>query len=159
MIHRRKKNPHRRHRPQIPSISGPEGFKPDIPIPVQLARDDELGDYDEEKALEEMKDSPKPPPPAYGLWRGSVRLDPNLLHWQRNEGQGRPEQSRDASPNLSDGRLSPQASPILGATVEGPVSQVRRPPSYISEDGIDYVVSALPPAPPSEIHPALRIRL
>jgi hypothetical protein len=158
MIHRRKKNPHRR-RPQIPSISGPEGFKPDVPIPVQLARDEELGDYDEEKALEEKEDSPKPPPPAYGLWRGSVRLNPDLLHWQRNEGQMHQGQSQNGSPNLSEGRPSPQASPILGSVVEEPISQVRRPPSYVSEDGVSYVVSALPPAPPSEIHPALRIRL
>lgn len=27
------------------------------------------------------------PPPAYGRWRGSIRADPNLVHWQR-VGQG-----------------------------------------------------------------------
>ncbi|KAK8173390.1 hypothetical protein IWX90DRAFT_484342 [Phyllosticta citrichinensis] len=26
---------------------------------------------------------PRPPPPSYGVWRTSVPLDPNLLHWQR----------------------------------------------------------------------------
>ncbi|KAK8245745.1 hypothetical protein IWZ00DRAFT_327606 [Phyllosticta capitalensis] len=27
--------------------------------------------------------NPRPPPPSYGVWRTSVPLDPNLLHWQR----------------------------------------------------------------------------
>ena len=40
-----------------------------------------------------------------------------------------------------------------------PRSQHPRPPSYVSDDGVSYVVSALPGRPPSEIHPALRIRL
>ncbi|KAK7555351.1 hypothetical protein IWX49DRAFT_52935 [Phyllosticta citricarpa] len=26
---------------------------------------------------------PRPPPPSYGVWRTSVPLNPNLLHWQR----------------------------------------------------------------------------
>ncbi|KAA6416141.1 MAG: hypothetical protein FRX48_00860 [Lasallia pustulata] len=26
-----------------------------------------------------------PPPPVYGLWRGSVRVDPNLIRWQAPE--------------------------------------------------------------------------
>lgn len=40
-----------------------------------------------------------------------------------------------------------------------PRTQQARPPSYVSDDGVSYVVSALPGRPPSEIHPALRIRL
>lgn len=42
---------------------------PAQPIPVVLARDEEV-------AMEEYDNTPKmglrPPPPAYGLWRGSV---------------------------------------------------------------------------------------
>ena len=116
---------------------------------------------------DEKEEGLKHPPPAYGLWRGSVRLDPNLLHWQRVEGQEARDvldsrrQSRNGSPNPSERRgTSPQGSPVLGSVVEEQtVGQVRRPPSYVSEDGVSYVVSALPPAPPSEIHPAFRIRL
>jgi hypothetical protein len=56
-------------------------------------------------------------------------------------------------------------SPALGSIREEnnhlsvPRSQHPRPPSYVSDDGVSYVVSALPGRPPSEIHPALRIRL
>lgn len=164
MAIRRSREPHR-HRPHIPSVAGPEGFKPEVPIPVQLARDEELTAYGDEGRLEEEKvEALKQPPPAYGLWRGSVRLDPNLLHWRRVEGREQRDgqdhqQSRNGSPNLSERRPSPAASPNLGSVVEEPLGQVRRPPSYMSEDGVSYVVSALPPAPPSEIHPAFRIRL
>lgn len=56
-------------------------------------------------------------------------------------------------------------SPALGDIREEetylsvPLAQHPRPPSYVSDDGVSYVVSALPGRPPSEIHPALRIRL
>ncbi|MCJ1326732.1 hypothetical protein MMC10_003397 [Thelotrema lepadinum] len=53
-----------------------------------------------------------PPPPAYGLWRGSVRVDPNLLHWQRVES------NRAAA--------AAQQRPRSDASV----GTVRRPPSY-----------------------------
>ncbi|MCJ1420802.1 hypothetical protein MMC32_007161 [Xylographa parallela] len=55
---------------------------PEEPIQVVLARDEEMGLEDDR--YDEEKDLP-PPPPAYGLWRGSVRIDPNLLRWQRAE--------------------------------------------------------------------------
>jgi hypothetical protein len=171
LIMKLRRNPQaRQHRPHIPSVAGPDGFKPDVPIPVQLARDEEIGLYDEEgKEVEkDAEEGVKIPPPAYGLWRGSVRLDPNLLHWQRvqHETSSHPP-SQHNSPHL-ERRPSPQGSPSLGSVLEeplgaqvgqGPGDGVRRPPSYVSEDGVSYVVSALPPAPPSEIHPAFRIRL
>lgn len=150
----------RRHRPAIPSIAGPEGFKPDVPIRVQLARDEELSALDEEGEVPgEKSEVLKQPPPAYGLWRGSVRLDPNLLHWQRVQ-HGEQEDALDnPSPVSERRRASPDASPVLGSVIEDGRPQIRRPPSYASDDGVSYVVSALPPAPPSEIHPAFRIRL
>jgi hypothetical protein len=127
---------------------------------VQLARDEELAAFDDEGKLPDDKaEALAQPPPAYGLWRGSVRLDPNLLHWQRAGARDQDEHEHEMenrSP-VSERRPSPAASPVLASVVEEP--QVRRPPSYVSEDGVSYVVSALPPAPPSEIHPAFRIRL
>jgi hypothetical protein len=159
VITRERKNP-RRHRPAIPSVAGPEGFKPDVPIRVQLVRDEERSAYDDEGVIpEEKMEVLKQPPPAYGLWRGSVRLDPNLLHWQRNQDQAQDdhEHGTETTSPVSERRPSPNASPMLESVVEEP--GVRRPPSYVSEDGVSYVVSALPPAPPSEIHPAFRIRL
>jgi len=65
----------------------------------------------------------------------------------------------------------PSVSPRLGVIDERRLTVPRRedgepiregqprPPSYISDDGVSYVVSALPGRPPSEIHPALRVRL
>lgn len=75
-------------RQPVPNLTAPEGFQPIVPIPVRLARDDAL-DSDNDMADLEAGDLEKdilpPPPPAYGLWRSSVRVDPNLLHWQRVE--------------------------------------------------------------------------
>lgn len=183
---------------RIPSTAGPEGFKPNRPIPVQLARDDEIAALDEEGFMNEEKlETIKMPPPAYGLWRESVvsrilhtpptehdtsnkynkRIDPNLLHWQRvreateaenTRRQGRLSQdsvalvSNFGSPALGYVREEEEESYQVPQTQEGPSAprtQQARPPSYISDDGVSYVVSALPGRPPSEIHPALRIRL
>ncbi|MCJ1291681.1 hypothetical protein MMC34_003226 [Xylographa carneopallida] len=91
-------------------LSNNEGYAhPAEPIQVVLARDEELGQ--EHDGDDEEKDLP-PPPPAYGLWRGSVRIDPNLLRWQRAE----------AVPSLPEGiqeRL------------------VNRPPSYVFDNDIE----------------------
>lgn len=158
----------------IPNMSNPEGFVPVRPIRVHLARDEELADSsDEEAAIEgdgrnrEMGGDPekeekgvKMPPPAYGLWRSSVRVDPNLLHWQRVE---------DAAPPLSGLRNSVQ--PGAGSTGGSVVSSVTgapaqtegpRPPSYVSDDGVEYAVEArarsIAPSHSgvSDIHPAWR---
>ncbi|PFH56133.1 hypothetical protein XA68_17018 [Ophiocordyceps unilateralis] len=65
-------------------------------------------------------------PPAYGRWVETVRVDPNRLFWQRNE-------SADAERAEADPGTGP------------------RPPSYASEDGVDYVLEAQPRSvvPPS----------
>jgi hypothetical protein len=191
--------------PRIPSMTGPEGFRPVRPIPVTLARDEEMLLESEGKEIEGLKQ----PPPAYGLWRSSVRVDPNLLHWARADqvqAQGlgiTPSHSRrsstspvsrrpslnplsnsrrpsDAVPSVSNSRrpslnqLSssrrPSASPdpsISGTSITtwplgnntnsddaathvhppptaGESEQGPRPPSYVSEDGVNYVVEAVP---------------
>ncbi|KAK4555937.1 hypothetical protein LTR86_007157 [Recurvomyces mirabilis] len=92
---------HHHHERQIPGLSDTtEDFVPTIPIPVHLAADDEVrpdsreaepsvsanrasriilaeGEFTTKNLDPEL---PKPPP-AYGRWRGSVRADPELLHW------------------------------------------------------------------------------
>lgn len=148
----------RTRRPAIPEVVGPGGFKPDVPIRVAMARDEELASVEEDDSIgDEKLEALKQPPPAYGLWRCSVRIDPNLLHWQRANGLASPE-VQERSPTTSERRASPAASPVLEPIGEAETT-ARRPPSYVSEDGVSYVVSALPGRPPSEIHPALRIRL
>ncbi|KAL8716661.1 MAG: hypothetical protein Q9225_006031 [Loekoesia sp. 1 TL-2023] len=73
----------RRRIERVPSIADEEDYaQPETPIPVILARDEELGLHD----TGSDNDSVRPvqhPPPAYGLWRSSVRANPDFIHWQR----------------------------------------------------------------------------
>lgn len=63
----------RRARHTIPSVAGPEGFTPDAPIRVHLARDEEIAAQEDDGTITAEKlASIKAPPPAYGLWRCSV---------------------------------------------------------------------------------------
>ncbi|KAL6696851.1 hypothetical protein J3F84DRAFT_310039 [Trichoderma pleuroticola] len=117
--------------PDIPKAIDPRGYAvPRNPIRVVMAQDEEAAGVENEVMT--MK------PPAYGLWRESVRVDPNRFFWQRNDA----------------------AEPMPSPPTTGP-----RPPSYISEDGVSYVVDAVPRsiAPSSEdehapVHPSERGR-
>ncbi|EFQ28407.1 uncharacterized protein GLRG_03551 [Colletotrichum graminicola M1.001] len=102
-------------RPPMPQLLAPGGYAvPREPIRVMLARDEEEQGEISEALLAK--------PPAYGLWRESVRVDPNRIYWQRNP---------NAASNVE---LSTSAE-----STSGP-----RPPSYASEDGVSYVVDARP---------------
>lgn len=89
---------------------------PRRPIPVQFPESPTTGQ------------APKAPPPAYGLWRYSVRVRPEQLQWVRRE-----EAMRD---NL--------VPPALPTPVRPDSRASARPPSYISDNGVDYVVEANP---------------
>ncbi|GKT60808.1 hypothetical protein ColTof4_00926 [Colletotrichum tofieldiae] len=102
-------------RAPMPQLLAPGGYAvPREPIRVVLARDEEEQGEVSEAALAK--------PPAYGLWRESVRVDPNRIYWQRN----------------------PNAAPNVGPSTSGQSSNGPRPPSYASEDGVSYVVDARP---------------
>ncbi|TVY60658.1 hypothetical protein LSUE1_G007292 [Lachnellula suecica] len=123
----------------LPSMVGPGGYaNPTVPIQVALARDEEAAGIE--------NDATKLPPPAYGLWRESVRVDPNRIYWQRNEAAALQRQ------NSTERR---EARP----------STANRPPSYISENGVDYVLEAEPRsiAPTTDVpmapHPSERGRV
>ncbi|KAI1079742.1 hypothetical protein F5B20DRAFT_151025 [Whalleya microplaca] len=106
------------HRLHMPQRMEPGGYAiPRRPIRVVLARDEEAAGMESE--LNKLQ------PPAYGLWRESVRVDPDRIYWQRNE-QATPEGESDGD---SDSR---------------PTTGRARPPSYASDDGIEYVVEARP---------------
>lgn len=63
------------------------------------------------------------------------RVDPDRIYWQRND-----------NADVDDGRPETRAS--------------RRPPSYISDDGISYVVDAAPRStvsPPSSVSQPLPV--
>lgn len=60
------------------------------------------------------------PPPAYGLWRCSVRADPDLLHWRRVD-------EPDGAAETGDVVRGVDGSGEGEGVVEG-----RRPPSYVA---------------------------
>ncbi|PKY00642.1 hypothetical protein P168DRAFT_285314 [Aspergillus campestris IBT 28561] len=107
----------------IPHNVGPSGYaQPERPIPVVLAGDEELLAESHRSAQEKVP----PPPPAYGLWRSSVRINPDLLYWQRVEERARSSKKADRASRGAHKTTAP------------------RPPSYTSDDGVDYVVDAQP---------------
>ncbi|TLS26703.1 hypothetical protein PpBr36_05433 [Pyricularia pennisetigena] len=110
----------RRNRAAMRQAYAPGGYAiPEQPIRVVLARDEEAAGIESETT--------KYKPPAYGLWRESVRVDPDRIYWQRNE-----------HPALRGGGQSGSEEEEAGAT------GARRPPSYASDDGVSYVVEARP---------------
>lgn len=140
---------------RVAGRNGREGFVPEEPIPVYLAQDEEGSDHDhdhfeaEADILCEEKEAAtvKAPPPAYGLWRHSVRANPDFLHWvpARSISKTAPRVGRETVP------VKRQATGSSGA----------RPPSYASDDGVAYVVQAVPrstaPGPGVvAVHPAYR---
>ncbi|EPE07949.1 hypothetical protein F503_00732 [Ophiostoma piceae UAMH 11346] len=158
----------------MPSVYGPGGFSiPHEPIRVVLTRDEEAAGIESVAA--------KTQPPAYGLWRESVRVDPNRIYWQRNDEvpgmppvafpssqSGRSGRSHRSSSSQSQSSLStaavsaPDSSTSSVASSTEPATeraQSPRPPSYMSDDGVQYVVEAQPRsiAPTTEVplpHPA-----
>ncbi|KAI6896658.1 hypothetical protein D0867_13090 [Hortaea werneckii] len=98
----RLKRRQRRHRQhgyrQHEGITSPEladlDYIPPTPIQVHVAADDIGPDSRDGMPLptnnrpslhawnKDIDVLPHPPPPAYGRWRGSVRANPDLLHWQ-----------------------------------------------------------------------------
>ncbi|KAK2754720.1 hypothetical protein FQN54_006853 [Arachnomyces sp. PD_36] len=130
------------HSDRVPSRAGPLGYaQPEQPIPVVLARDEEIAAGDNSEGNQQKV---APPPPAYGLWRSSVRINPNMVYWQR---------ANETSNSDSDGRRSSE---------EARPTTANRPPSYISDDGVQYVVEAQPRSTvyePLPVHPAERGRI
>jgi hypothetical protein len=138
---------------------------PEEPIPIILRRDEE--DFSDEDEDEDgvPKDAVLPaPPPAYGLWRGSTvsvilpnsemetdtsqRMDPNLIHWRRVE------------------TLQREANPLQRNSQGSAQSSENRPPSYVTEDGVRYVMDTQPrltmkeaDAEPLPVHPSERGRI
>ncbi|KAK4205501.1 hypothetical protein QBC40DRAFT_320375 [Triangularia verruculosa] len=116
----------------IQTITPGNGYAiPREPIRVVLARDEE--------AVGVESEATKLGPPAYGLWRESVRVDPNGFFWARNErvgDEGRSSEERGETRTGTAGGGNGNGS--------GNGNGVRRPPSYASDDGVSYVVEARP---------------
>ncbi|KAH6617592.1 hypothetical protein F5144DRAFT_498534 [Chaetomium tenue] len=119
-----------------PEMVGAGGYTvPREPIPVVLARDEEVAGIQSEAT--------KTGPPAYGVWRESVRVDPNRLYWMRNQHPAAAEEVSDISSNGSGtGSTDPTVSSM--SSQSSGRAPVPRPPSYSSDDGVSYVVEARP---------------
>jgi len=91
-------------------------YAPRTPLRVHLIQDEEaalpIREDENGPSLALLHPPVLPPPPAYGLWRCSVRADPRLLFWQPTN-----------------------------ATPQTPLNEVRRPvltrcpPSYVTQAG------------------------
>ncbi|EFE37129.1 uncharacterized protein ARB_04657 [Trichophyton benhamiae CBS 112371] len=98
----------------------------DRPIPVIFATDLEMGLGTEAEEGENKPGQISIPPPAYGLWRGSVKMDPSRLYWQRIDPQ---------KPNRCHSQSMGEPRP----------PSTNRPPSYISDEGQPSTVVNLQP--------------
>ncbi|KAI9777547.1 MAG: hypothetical protein M1839_008841 [Geoglossum umbratile] len=108
---------------RIRSPAGPAHLaNPREPIRVVLAHDEEAAGLESE--------APQNPPPAYGNWRYTVRADPNLLYWQRNDSH----------------------QETSGEDPEHRPSTVNRPPSYMSDHDVSYTTSTTPQTLSSQEH-------
>ncbi|KAK5113972.1 hypothetical protein LTR62_003095 [Meristemomyces frigidus] len=140
-LKRRRRHRHHRdhaqlHERQLPSFSdSSDDFRPATPIPVHFAADEVRPDSREaepsagaDRASRIMLDirhevdagMPKPPP-AYGRWRGSVRADPELLHWQ-------------AVPSPTDPDMPPMPSPTYEEAMAVGEDGRSGPPSYVTRE-------------------------
>ncbi|RPB19719.1 hypothetical protein L211DRAFT_594968 [Terfezia boudieri ATCC MYA-4762] len=127
-------------------VRGPGGYAiPAAPIPIAAPHVEINGN--EDWGIDGNKASSAVtalPPPAYGLWRSSVRVNPDQFYWVRRAGDG--TQHPPAGSVEMEARTPPPPLPLpLTEPVEGrmsmaPVQAVYGPPSYISEDGVDYVL-------------------
>ncbi|KAL4945960.1 hypothetical protein BDV06DRAFT_183738 [Aspergillus oleicola] len=97
--------------------------QPDQPIHVTMASDEERLTRSHQAAAVKIM----APPPAYGVWRSSVRINPDLLYWQRIDNQA--AATRDTE---------------RGEQGQYRKANGRRPPTYMSDDGVEYVVEAQP---------------
>lgn len=171
LIFRPKPTVDERRRKRLPKSYGPSGYAvPPKPIRVTLARDEE--------AVGVESETTKTNPPAYGLWRESVRVDPNQIYWQRNpevaesptagehevvsdmSDDDEPHHHHDEIYDVSSESEDDEEEEASGNEGRPHQRGLRRPPSYISEDGVSYILEARPRsmAPtmdvPLPVHPA-----
>ncbi|PWW75665.1 hypothetical protein C7212DRAFT_205118, partial [Tuber magnatum] len=109
---------------RIPSVAGPNGYaNPREPIRIHAPYG---------------ADHTKPPPPVYGLWRCSVRVNPDQFYWVRRTSAGVPTTPGGREHSNRDNRTT------------------TRPPSYASDDGVTYALAPhqLRRDPPRTPHPS-----
>ncbi|TKA78615.1 hypothetical protein B0A49_02101 [Cryomyces minteri] len=132
-------------------------FTPTTPVRVHLARDEEAAIGDARTEKDDELDLAMPPP-AYGLWRCSVRADPNLLHWRKAGNDTSTSHSHPTEwlvrvtslPQLSRATGQGQSGLVRhglgtvdrGEEEAGEGEEMQRPPSYASDDRVELAVAA-----------------
>ncbi|RVX70105.1 hypothetical protein B0A52_06277 [Exophiala mesophila] len=92
---------------------------PEKPIQIHMA-----SDHGDERDLEAATEvHVPPPPPVYGNFRGSIRMNPDYIHWRHV-----PPSPLTPSYNEAVGDVHPSAE--------------YRPPSYLSEGGVSEMVES-----------------
>lgn len=128
--HRHRTNPHNREMPTLSSDA--TAFVPPTPIQVHMPADDVRPDSRQaqptattdlgvsvvywDKDVEALPN----PPPAYGRWRGSVRANPDLLHWQPVPSPVDPHSPDLPSPTYEEAVTAERTGPPSYVTRESP---------------------------------------
>ncbi|KAI6793359.1 hypothetical protein KC363_g6651 [Hortaea werneckii] len=132
---RRRQHGYRQHERIASSELADAGDVPPTPIQVHVAADDIRADARDgippptnsdasPHARNKDIDILPHPPPAYGRWRGSVRANPDLLHWQPIPSPIDPETPAIPSPTYEDAMQEHCSEP----TSESPVCARRDSP-------------------------------
>lgn len=125
----------------MPGLSAeePTEYIPATPIRVRMGSENSPGrpvSRDIEPATDPNQDpeeawnkSPSPitnPPPAYGRWRGSVRANPDLLHWQAIPSPVDTDVQELPSPTYEEAVLAQRTGPPSYVTRESPARTAER---------------------------------
>lgn len=112
-------------------------FVPATPIRVHMPADEECLDTREAQSTATVEDEPAPngwdkdlesvpnPPPAYGRWRGSVRANPDFLHWQVVASPVDSEAEMLPSPTYEEAMLAQRTGPPSYVTRESPARRMQ----------------------------------
>lgn len=125
----------RREMPALPDMGAPD-FLPSTPVSVQVASDEIRPDSHEAaptpaisnislQAWDKRIDFLPNPPPAYGRWRGSVRANPDLLHWQSMPSLVDPETPALPSPTYEE---------AVAGREQGAAAATATLPSFMTRD-------------------------
>ncbi|KAK5171010.1 uncharacterized protein LTR77_004154 [Saxophila tyrrhenica] len=135
--HRRRRREHRPPSLMPPLPVEPAVFVPATPIPVHMPTDEVRPDSREaeptiiadievingwDKDIESLPN----PPPAYGRWRGSVRANPDLLHWQILPSPVDSDAPELPSPTYEEAVSAQRTGPPSYVTRESPARQTER---------------------------------
>lgn len=134
--HRRRRRENRPPRIMPAQPIEPTTYIPATPIPVHMpadvrpdSRDAEptaTADIEVVNGWDKDIESVPNPPPAYGRWRGSVRANPDLLHWQVLPSPIGSDAPELPSPTYAEAMAAQRTGPPSYVTRESPARQTER---------------------------------